>query len=78
MQKTLTDIPKYYKVSELAELMGWSAAKVYRHIHDPDYPLPTRDLGRIVIFDNDFREWFKNLPINEEGDYGKVSGSEKV
>ena len=72
------DVPKYYEVSELAESMGWSRAKVYRHINDPNHPLPTRDLGKIVIFEDEFREWFKNLPRGKEIPNAEVSGGEKV
>ena len=65
----VTDLPKMYTMSQVAEILEVSRSKVSRLKLDTKYPLPVRDFGRRdVVFHDDLKAWMENLPRKNRED----------
>ena len=64
----VTDLPKWYTMDEVAEILGVSRSTVSRLMRDPKHPLPVRYLGkRYVCIQKDLNDYATNLPFVNGG-----------
>ena len=74
---------KILTIAEVAERLGKSKRSIYRLIERLDDPLPTKNIGELVVVEDMFERWMRNeldptlTPKNGTTRRGSIQGDAK-